>query len=537
MQSHKSPRNVFTHRRFCWIVRIPTLAVVAAVTAGIAFGANSAMAQTVVLTKVIENGDPVPDGSGDTFTSLQTPVLDQGVIVFAGSPATLVRTANGVFEPLADRNTLAPPSTTETFTFLSDPSIRNGVVSFFGLSDGTFDGVYLFENGALSLVADEATNSPGTSSPLSGFGAPKTDGSIVAFVARAAGIEGLYRASAAGLELVLDETTPLPDNSGTFGNLSNSFIAADGGDVAFLTDFGFRPGFLYRTRGAAVEVVADPSTPFPGGGFFDFVDEVPSFAQGMIAFDGSNGMGSGGIIVDTGSGFRLAVEGGTPVPGSSEVFTLFRQMSLDSGRVAFDGIFGQPPNSTRGLFVESNGTIIPVVALGDMLDGKLISQFAIDSRALSGNELVFHVRFDGGGQAIYLATISFVLGLECAGFEAPLDDGPVTVKKNKVLPLKAELLDSDGFPVTDEDLDAQPVIQVLYDSGVGGEEPVDVTEDALPAGQGTEGNEFVFSGSKWQFNLKTKNYSAPGTYLISIVSGDEDEYVIAPTCTAEFVIE
>jgi len=125
--------------------------------------------------------------------------------------------------------------------------------------------------------------------------------------------------------------------------------------------------------------------------------------------------------------------------------------------------------------------------------------------------------------------------LSCTGFEPPMDSGPVTVKKNRALPLKAQLFDADGFAVTDLDIVAPPVIQVLFDSGLGGD-PVDVTGEALPAGQGTEGNQFEFGVDKWQFNLKTKNYTAAGTYTITMISGDSTEYTIE-TCTAQFVIK
>lgn len=125
----------------------------------------------------------------------------------------------------------------------------------------------------------------------------------------------------------------------------------------------------------------------------------------------------------------------------------------------------------------------------------------------------------------------------CVGFEPPMDNGPVTVKgKNRALPFKAEL-EEDSTPITDTDIVAAPVIQVLFDSGGGGD-PIDVTDQALSAGQGTEGNEFVFTDDgKWQFNLKTKNYTAVGTYTLNIVSGDDAEYRIDPTCEAQFVVE
>lgn len=123
----------------------------------------------------------------------------------------------------------------------------------------------------------------------------------------------------------------------------------------------------------------------------------------------------------------------------------------------------------------------------------------------------------------------------CSGFEPPMDNGAVTVKKNRALPLKAQLLDETGTPLTDADIIAAPVIQVMFQPQSG--TAIDVTDDALPVGLGTDGNEFVYTGSNWQYNLKTHNYTASGTYTIIMVSGDESEYVIDPTCEAVFVIE
>ena len=126
----------------------------------------------------------------------------------------------------------------------------------------------------------------------------------------------------------------------------------------------------------------------------------------------------------------------------------------------------------------------------------------------------------------------------CSGFEPPMDRISVTVKgKNRALPLKAQLFDADGYPVTDTDFATPPVVQVLFDPNAGGE-PVDVTDDVLFAGHGTEGNQFIFTDEgKWQFNLKMKNYTAPGTYMIYMDTGDDLEYVIEPTCLATFVID
>jgi hypothetical protein len=142
----------------------------------------------------------------------------------------------------------------------------------------------------------------------------------------------------------------------------------------------------------------------------------------------------------------------------------------------------------------------------------------------------------------------YIPPVACFGFESPMNNGPVKVRKNQgwkempsnapstlVLPLKVQVSDSGG-PITDADIASPPVLQVLYDSGVIVAD--DVTADVLPAGVVTRGNQFIFTNDgKWGFNLGTWYYTAPGTYTISVASGDATEYVINPTCTATFVVE
>jgi len=124
----------------------------------------------------------------------------------------------------------------------------------------------------------------------------------------------------------------------------------------------------------------------------------------------------------------------------------------------------------------------------------------------------------------------------CEGFEPPMNLGAVTVRGNRALPFKARLIDESGMELTGYDLLSPPVIQVLFQAG--DDDPVDVSGDALPAGQGTDGNQFEYtSDGKWQFNLKTKNYSAAGSYIVYLASGDNAEYVVESTCQAVFVIE
>ena len=180
---------------------------------------------------------------------------------------------------------------------------------------------------------------------------------------------------------------------------------------------------------------------------------------------------------------------------------------------------GDPaPGTGGGTILGISGGFVPLNDLGNVAFGALLVGGATD-------------------HGLFLATpVVSVPVFGCQGFEPPLDEGPVTVKKNRVLPLKARLADADGLLVTSADITALPVISVFFDDNIA-PSPIDVTTDALSAGQGTDGNQFTFDGSKWAFNLKTKNYTASGTYTITMVSGDSAEYVVSPTCMATFVIE
>ena len=66
----------------------------------------------------------------------------------------------------------------------------------------------------------------------------------------------------------------------------------------------------------------------------------------------------------------------------------------------------------------------------------------------------------------------------------------------------------------------------------------DVAGAALPAGEGDDSKEFVFTDNrKWQFSLKTRNYSASGIYTILMESGDDTTCVVGLTCEAQFAIK
>lgn len=123
----------------------------------------------------------------------------------------------------------------------------------------------------------------------------------------------------------------------------------------------------------------------------------------------------------------------------------------------------------------------------------------------------------------------------CVGFEPPMDKIVKVKKPNRVLPLKMLLLDENNMEISDLDIETAPLVEVDFTGGDPTEPP---EEDFLAAGQGDEGNMFVYTDEgKWQFNLQTKNFSGPGLYTIRAVSGNPNTYIIDSTCTAQFVID
>ena len=211
------------------------------------------------------------------------------------------------------------------------------------------------------------------------------------------------------------------------------------------------------------------------------------------------------------------------VPGS---FSFFADGHDAGAQVHFD-----VAPSTVLMRVPSGG---PAVLSREFADGRVVNFSHAANYLRRGLTLQ-----DLNIQKLYTSAASWACisrVIEGVGFEPPLDQGAVMVHKHRVLPMKAALLE-EGLAITGLDIVAPPVIEVLFSSAAPPSDPVDVTDDALTAGLGTDGNQFVFTDDgKWQFNLKTKDYTALGAYTVRMRSGDPAEYKIDPEPSFIFVI-
>jgi sugar lactone lactonase YvrE len=115
----------------------------------------------------------------------------------------------------------------------------------------------------------------------------------------------------------------------------------------------------------------------------------------------------------------------------------------------------------------------------------------------------------------------------CTGFDDPFANPLALKKKSKrTIPLKMTLTNSEGAVITDTDVEAPPVVNVLFGGQVFGEVPPD-SDDLLPTGGANEDNIFRFNDStdQWEYNLDTKQFTAPGVYTVKPVAGN-DSYTI-----------
>ena len=106
----------------------------------------------------------------------------------------------------------------------------------------------------------------------------------------------------------------------------------------------------------------------------------------------------------------------------------------------------------------------------------------------------------------------------------------INKKAKGAIPVKFQLIDADGYLVTNQDITAPPVINVIFNGVVYGDGTND--EEVLePVGKSNEDNVAAYNSENgfWEYRVATKQFSASGTYSVIVRSGDMNEYTIGTT--------
>jgi hypothetical protein len=260
--------------------------------------------------------------------------------------------------------------------------------------------------------------------------------------------------------------------------------------------------------------------------------------------DGQTSGGGYATIGDATVQFQVA----TGQPAQISIYTENGLLNGGTGSAAFQshpcGSYGCANGlpSIRGFLNEDEGyyfkmyfdlTTLPTaypnnVTGGTQAIGVIQNDLTISIAAISPGNTTAESTIKVSTQAASLAP-----ALTCQGFEAPLNTA-VAVRKNarRILPFRMNLLDSVDMPV--QFLLAAPILKVTYSGNYSYNQGF--LEELSSVGQGDDGNSFTWNGEYWAFNLLTRGL-ASGTYNVSVLSGDDEEYTVDTTCQGLFQIE
>jgi hypothetical protein len=273
--------------------------------------------QSGSLTRVVDLTTPVPSGSGsfsnlyfgsfqsggpgDTLARGVNSALSNGTTVFAGAaPSDQFGLYYAGTEGIAHRIV----DTTTPVKAGSVASIDGDRIGFIGISGGTL-GVYRF-----SIAQQTLTNliPPGTTFPngaqLSQDRAPAISGDAAAFTVETsfATYDGIYIADSAGVRLVANGSTPLPDAPGTFVTGSSGLgalgVSLSDGSVAFSSPRSSGGSAVYSTLGGSLgKVISTDDTLFGRTILSALSLGVPKISGGNILFSVSHSQTSSGLYV------------------------------------------------------------------------------------------------------------------------------------------------------------------------------------------------------------------------------------------------
>lgn len=410
--------------------------------------------------KVADNTDASPLGAGNFPSFSVAPSVDHGMVAFRsgdGTPASvsLPTSATGVYlrrvdgaapyvsggaQFIADTDTILPGDTTR-FRRYGAPSVdgRSRSAAFLGTRT-QFNalnaiGVYRSTGGPTpEVVADRATEVPvPTGEPVAFFTTfpevpPSMDGDLVVFRASSGpannpDYDGIYLSDGVTIRVIADLSTPVPGGVGTFQAFGTPMI--DNGLVVFSGGATADAG-IYVSDGDTVTVIADTATLTPDGGTFQSFGTAPAIDDGNVVFfaeaQGSGGGAAiGGIYTTLGGELSTVAVEGTAVPGTNTTFNGFQtEPAIDGDRIAFGAttaIF-----NFAGIYVAHPAGITKVVNLLDDLGGKNVDLTTLGREGFKDGVLAFFVRLeDQSGartNAIYAAVLDGALEQTLIDFDS-----------------------------------------------------------------------------------------------------------------------
>ncbi len=380
-------------------------------------GSSCSIAQagvTFEISKVADFNTEVPGLGGIEFDFLRNAeyAVNGGRVAFWGRADNFATVYNGLFvwengalSIVVDSDTIAPGSSTH-FGAEFDTQIEGDSVVFdavLGFS-GPESGAYVRDTTSLRRIADSTQTLPGASGP-GPTGSPRLHGDSVMFLSRdAAGIDRVYNASieTGDVSLVLDEAAIVPPGAGVaLGGFDGNRLA-----MRAIRSTGIGEGVFTTDVAGDVRTIALRGDPIPNGDGATFTDfggiiTHPGVDNGVVVFTGRGG-GVRGIYTapTTGGPLSIVIDSTMTLPDGAPASDLTAP-AISNSNIAFlgGGMF------TGGYFVRWEGVVYEVAHTGDVLDGRTIQSLVASPFGFDGRDLAFGVRFTDNTDAIYLAHI------------------------------------------------------------------------------------------------------------------------------------
>ncbi len=371
-------------------------------------------------TLVADSGTPVPGGltevsqfGGYRFNA----AIDGDAVLFSAEDGFgnwgLYRSVNRSLEVVADNTTPIPGESGllqlgDLWSLVGVPfSVDDGKTVFHAFKNEVWQGLYLVENGVLSVLADNDVRVPGFTQDFYDAWVENLslDGDSVVFAGRSFLSPdgtyqwGVYIANDGSLTAVADRNTPIPNASGNFTHFY--YPTVSNGTVAFYGKGADTSG-IYVTSDGGLRCVADTNTLDPTGNGVFRSFKYPMLSGDNVVFSALDSSGRWGIYSESGGVIAPLIDRNTQLPDGSGSFSSARYFSVSAGNMAFLGSSG----ARDGVFIDIDGVLMQVIDESTTLDGKALKStggLLLGPQALDGDSLAFHVTFSDGEVAIYRA--------------------------------------------------------------------------------------------------------------------------------------
>ena len=253
------------------------------------------MEKTLALGSIYdENGQSISNQRKTLSNSEFCANFDNGNIVFRGegrdNQQGIYIYLNGYLTTIANQNTSMPEGTGKFTRFGLCPAFDADNVVFFGEGTEQQEGIYISINGFLSIVANNKIHIPNGQGTFTGFGSCLSiDNKNVVFLGYGDNNQqGIYIYQDGLLSTVANRTTSIPGGKGNFLDFG-SCVAIDNEKVVFLGYGRNNQQGIYSFFNDSLFAIADIDTPIPGGkGSFTRFSSVVVNDQTNVSFPASS---------------------------------------------------------------------------------------------------------------------------------------------------------------------------------------------------------------------------------------------------------